>query len=194
MEENHLKTANRLVVIGGSAGSLEVITSLLPVLKQGKDTAIILIVHRKNLAGMSFPFLLSRHSSWPVSEAEEKQPILPGKVYTTPPDYHLLIEDNKTFSLDYSEKVNFCRPSIDVTMESAACVYRENTLGVLLSGANEDGVEGLVNILKAAGKILIQDPAEADLDIMPRHAVNRIRPGKVYPVNELQQALNDFII
>lgn len=193
MEKNNLKTAEKLVVIGGSAGSLDVITKVLPKLQNSHDTAILLIVHRKDIPGTKFPVLLSRNSSWPVSEAEEKFRLHAGFVYTTPSDFHLLIEEDKTFSLDYSEKVNFSRPSIDVTMESAAWVYKENLIGILLSGANEDGVEGLAKILENGGKIYIQDPAQAILDIMPNLAVKRFNPEKVYSIEELIQVINSFI-
>lgn len=193
MEKNNLKTAEKLVVIGGSAGSLDVITKVLPKLQNSHDTAILLIVHRKDIPGTKFPVLLSRNSSWPVSEAEEKFRLQAGIVYTTPSDFHLLIEEDKTFSLDYSEKVNFSRPSIDVTMESAAWVYKENLIGILLSGANEDGVEGLAKILENGGKIYIQDPAQAILDIMPNLAVKRFNPEKVYSIEELIQVINSFI-
>lgn len=193
MEKNNLKTAEKLVVIGGSAGSLDVITKVLPKLQNSHDTAILLIVHRKDIPGTKFPVLLSRNSSWPVNEAEEKFRLQAGFVYTTPSDFHLLIEEDKTFSLDYSEKVNFSRPSIDVTMESAAWVYKENLIGILLSGANEDGVEGLAKILENGGKIYIQDPAQAILDIMPNLAVKRFNPEKVYSIEELIQVINSLI-
>lgn len=184
---------DKLVVIGGSAGSLEVITQILPSLLPSDSAAIILVVHRKTIPGTSFPKLLSRNSNWKVTEVEEKYHLQPGIVYTIPSDFHLLIEEDKTFSLDYSEKINFCRPSIDVTMESAAEIFKMNTMGVLLSGANNDGVNGMERILKFGGKIIIQDPSSASLDIMPKQAMEKLKLTKAYDTASIITAINGFI-
>lgn len=105
---------------------------------------------------------------------EDKTDIEKNAIYIVPADYHLLFENNAMMSLDSSEKMNYSRPSIDVTFRSAAEVYGENVTGILLSGANADGVEGLSYIKKYKGKVWIQDPETAEVDYMPRHAIEEI--------------------
>jgi two-component system, chemotaxis family, protein-glutamate methylesterase/glutaminase len=162
---------NKLVVIGGSAGSLEVILKLI---SYAPPTAVyVIIIHRKNDGESIFANLLSSRTSMPVKEVEDKEPILTGQVYVAPPDYHLLFEDKYNFSLDSSEKVHHSRPSIDVTFESAADTFGNDVIGILLSGANADGAQGLVCIRQAGGYAIVQDPASAEIDFMPQQAINR---------------------
>jgi len=169
------------LVIGGSAGSLDGILQLLPAVKNLTSLAIVLVLHRRNGESL-LTHLLSERTSWPVKEAEEKEPIVAGTIYIAPADYHLLIEKNRTFLLDYSEKVHYSRPSIDVTFESAADVYGESLLAVLLSGANADGTDGLRRVKAAGGYTIVQDPAEAVVAYMPQHAIENGGIDAVAPV------------
>ncbi len=170
MAEDRVK--HTVVAIGGSAGSLEVILQLLAALPSNKETIYILILHRKNDQTSTLSELLQSRSPRPVVEVEDKEPIRAGVIYLAPPDYHLLIENKNHFSLDSSEKVQYSRPSIDVTFESIAEVFGEQAIGILLSGANADGAQGMA-VLKAAGAITIaQDPASADVSFMPQQAIN----------------------
>ncbi|MBS1661929.1 MAG: chemotaxis protein CheB, partial [Bacteroidetes bacterium] len=102
-----------------------------------------------------------------------------------PADYHVLLETDGTFSLDYSERVHFSRPSIDVTFRSAAEVYGSGVIGVLLSGGNADGTEGLSDIQKLGGVTVVQEPSTADVPYMPQHAITRMKPDYVMPAEEL---------
>ena len=104
-------------------------------------------------------------------EVDDKDPILPGRIYIAPADYHLLIEKDLTFSLDDSEKVNYSRPSLDVTFESAADVYAKGVVAIILSGANEDGSRGMAAIKASGGTIVAQDPSSAQMSVMPLHAI-----------------------
>ena len=106
-----------------------------------------------------------------VREAEEKEPVEPGTVYLAPPDYHLLVEKDQTFSLSHEERVNFARPSIDVLFESAAAAYGPRLIGVVLTGANRDGSAGLKAVREHGGLAIVQDPGEAESDVMPRSAL-----------------------
>ena len=169
------------LVIGGSAGSLDGILQLLPALKSLTSLAVVLVLHRRTGESL-LTHLLSERLAWPVKEAEEKEPIVAGTVYIAPADYHLLIEKDKTFSLDDSEKVHYSRPSIDVTFESAADVYGNTLLAVLLSGANADGTDGLRSVRAAGGYTIVQDPAEAVVAYMPQHAIDNNTIDKVAPV------------
>src|SRR5690606_6866641 len=122
---------------GGSAGSLEVILKFLPEIRNPIDSALIFILHRKSTqADDVLTHLFSSKSDLPVKEAEDKEIILPNRVYLAPAGYHLLIEKERTFSLDISEKVNYSRPSIDITFFTAAEAFGKNLIGVLLSGGN----------------------------------------------------------
>ncbi len=160
MAENQLNTF-QVVVIGGSAGSLETVLAMAQALPAQMQAVIIIVLHRKNDPESILENLLSYKTQVPVREVEDKDEIQPGNIYIAPPDYHLLIEDERTFSLDSSEKVHFSKPSIDVTFESVANVFRQRSIGILLSGANADGAAGLLKIRKAGGTTIAQDPVSA---------------------------------
>lgn len=163
-----------IVVIGGSAGSLSRVLRLLPHLTKKLNLAVILIFHRKETEDSALQGILAYKSELTVKEIEDKETILKHHVYIAPADYHLLIEKDLTFSLDLSEKIHFSRPSIDVTFESAADAFGQSIIGLLLSGANADGVEGLRVIQERGGKIAVQDPKSAEVPYMPQQAVNRL--------------------
>jgi len=177
------------LVIGGSAGSLDVLLEIFPKLRSELDFPIILVTHRKSGNDSLLSDLLQGRTGLKVREAEEKQPILKGNVYITPADYHLLIEDNKTISLDYSEKVNYSRPSIDVTFQSAAEVFKQELVCILLSGSNADGVEGLKCVNKLGGLVVVQNPETAIMPYMPQQAMSNAKPNVV--LNSFEMA--DFI-
>lgn len=170
MEKDHLK---KLYVIGGSSGSLDVLLAILPLFKPLHQTAIIIVLHRKSFRDSMLPELFTIHTSLTIKEAEEKEPITEGHIYIAPADYHLLIETDGTLSLDVSEKINYSRPSIDISMETAAEAYRKKTVGILLSGANADGVRGLEKIKECGGFTIAQEPSTAIVDYMPRQAIER---------------------
>jgi two-component system chemotaxis response regulator CheB len=160
-----------LLVIGGSSGSLGVVLGILMALPADFPIPIILVIHRGNSQESLLHEVLGLKSNLPLRELEEKEVIRPCMVYLAPADYHVLIEKDKSFSLDYSEKMHYSRPSIDVTFISAAEVYRDRMMGILLSGANEDGAEGMREIKTHGGYCLIQDPDDAVMNYMPRHAL-----------------------
>ncbi len=168
-----------IVVIGGSAGSLEAIFKLLPLLPPAAGAAFVLVVHRKNDAESLLVGLLSKRTTMPVKEVEDKEQITANTVYIAPPDYHLLIENKKTFSLDGSEKIQYSRPSIDVTFQSVAEVFGSETIGIILSGANADGADGLKTIKDYGGFTIVQDPVSAEVDYMPKKAIERAGPNAV---------------
>ncbi len=159
------------VAIGGSAGSLDVLLKIVPQLPTGSGASFVIVVHRKNDADSILVDLLSARTRMNVKEVEDKEPILPNVIYIAPPDYHLLFEDKASFSLDSSEKVHYSRPSIDVTFESVADTFHSSSIGILLSGANADGAEGLARIKQAGGFTIAQDPATADVAYMPQQAI-----------------------
>jgi two-component system, chemotaxis family, protein-glutamate methylesterase/glutaminase len=189
MEKVKMRKDYKLVVIGGSAGSLEVIIRMLQTLKND-SLAIIIILHRKESIHSALADLLNLKTAMRVKEAEEKEFIEPGNVYLAPADYHLLIENNRSFSLDYSEKVNFSRPSIDVTFECAASIFKKDAIGILLSGGNADGVEGLKAIKKAGGYCVVQDPESALVSFMPLFAIKELEVDRTLNADELASFLS----
>lgn len=185
MEENQLNSPERVVVIGGSAGSLEVILQLLPQLQDISSIAIVLIVHRRNTDDNVLEELLRMKSGLRVIEIEDKTAIQSGRVYVAPADYHLLFETNLTFSLDVSEKVHYSRPSIDVGFESAADVFGNKLIAILLSGANSDGTDGLLAVKDSEGVVIVQSPETAEVPFMPEYALKHLTPDYVLSPNEM---------
>jgi two-component system chemotaxis response regulator CheB len=178
------------LVIGGSAGSLEVLLKVLPNLDIIISFPIIIVLHRKSGKDSMLTDLLATKTKLPVKELEEKEKIMPGMVYIAPPNYHLLIEKNKTFSLDASEKINFSRPSIVVTFESAAEVYNKNLVCLLLSGANSDGTLGLKKIKKNGGTTIVQNPESAVVNYMPQYALENVEIDEVLNPEDIANYIN----
>lgn len=177
-------------IIGGSAGSLDVLLKVLPKVDTTISFPIIIVIHRKNGSDSLLTELLSSRTTLPVKEIDEKERILPGTVYIAPSDYHLLIEQDHTFSLDYSEKVNYSRPSIDVTFQAAAEIYKQNLVCLLLSGSNSDGVNGLKSVKSWGGTTLIQNPETAQVAYMPAQAKMHVEIDRVLNIEEIGGFLN----
>ncbi|RYG04152.1 MAG: chemotaxis protein CheB [Chitinophagaceae bacterium] len=194
MAENYVTKEFDLVVIGGSAGSLDVVLRILPQLRLGSSVSIILVMHRKNTYDFSLSDLLATKTDWKVREADEKQLLEKDTIYLAPADYHLLIENDHTLSLDVSEKVNYSRPSIDVTFESAADVYGPRVAAILLSGANDDGVDGLQKVKSVQGLTIVQDPATASVAYMPQHAIDNVDIDIILPPDELGVLINRIAV
>jgi len=185
-----MSTAPYLFVIGGSAGGLQPILTLLPGLAVSIPAAILIVLHRQSHYESLLTELLSARCGLPVVEAAEKEPLQPATVYIAPADYHLLIETNHTLSLDDSEKVNFSRPSIDVTFTSAALAYGSSMTALLLSGANIDGTEGLIDVHNAGGTTAVQDPASAEVDYMPKQAILHAPVDVILQPHEMAAFIN----
>ena len=190
MEENRVENHDKLIVIGGSAGSLAVLFKLLPKLRSDLSIPILIVLHRRSSGDSSLADLLATKTNIPITEVEDKDQILPSHIYLAPSDYHVLIEKDLTFALDYSEKVNFSRPSLDVTYESAADIYGESVVGIILSGANEDGTKGILEIKRNGGTIIAQDPQTAQMPVMPQNAISHANINRIYSVTEMADFIN----
>lgn len=190
MEKDRVIKDCKVLIIGGSAGSLEVLIELLPQLNFIPDFAIVLVLHRKSAEDSTLEELITFKTSIPVAEVEDKTPLLPGFIYIAPSDYHLLFENDDILSLDTSEKINYSRPSIDVSFESAAEVYGPALVGILLSGANADGTEGLLAIKRAGGTVLVQLPETAMVPFMPVNAIANANPDYVLDVKGMLEFIN----
>lgn len=192
MEKNEMTRPCRLLVIGGSAGSIEVILKFLPGIKKYPAFSIVIVLHRKSSGDSSLSELFATRTEVPVKEIEDKEYMQPGHIYVAPADYHLLFEKDTTFSLDFSEKVNYSRPSIDVTFESAADSYGAELCCLLLSGANADGVEGLRMVKRHGGWLAVQDPDTAESPFMPQNALLRNTIDSVLKVDEISGFINSL--
>jgi two-component system, chemotaxis family, protein-glutamate methylesterase/glutaminase len=180
------------VVIGGSLGALQALQSLLPLLPVNYALPIIVVLHQHRHASELLGKLLAAHCALPVSAIEDKAPILPGQVYLCPANYHVLIEEARTFALSVEPLVNFSRPSIDVLFESAAVAYGAGLVGVLLSGASSDGAAGLGAIKARGGTVFCQAPESAIEPIMPRAGCAATRVDRVASPTSLGRELSEL--
>jgi two-component system chemotaxis response regulator CheB len=180
------------LIIGGSAGSLDVLLKVLPILDPTLSFPIIIVIHRKHGSDSLLPNLLSSRTRLTVKEVDEKEVISAGHVYIAPSDYHLLIEQDRTFSLDYSEKINYSRPSIDVTFQTAAEVYKSKLACLLLSGSNSDGVIGLQTVKSWGGLVLIQDPDSAQVAYMPAQAKLHVEIDQILTIEKIGEFINSI--
>lgn len=159
------------IVIGGSAGALPALEVILSALPADFAPPILIVEHLHASDDGAFARHLERITVLPVIEPCDKALIMGGRIYTAPANYHLLVERDKTISLSVSEKVNWSRPSIDVLFESAARVWCDALVAVILSGASADGARGFVAVKAAGGRTLAQDPASAPIPFMPQAAI-----------------------
>jgi len=159
------------IVIGGSAGSFRIVTDILDVLPKNYPYAVILVLHRLKHIKSGFVEALTSKSLLPVIEPKDKEKIDISKVYIVPANYHLYIQPDKTFALSTEEPINHSRPSIDITLSSAAFSLKEKMVGVMLSGANKDGAAGLKRVKESGGYAIVQDPEEAMVRTMPEAAL-----------------------
>lgn len=180
------------VVMGASAGGWSAFSRILTPLPADYSLPVAIVLHVHPGQGEDFPMHLAPGRSIAVRPAQEKDPFLPGVVYFAPPDYHLLIEWDKTLSLSADPKVCHSRPSIDVLFESAASVYGPGLLGVLLTGASSDGTEGVRRINELGGLTVVQDPDTAEHPVMPRSAVTHASPWRVLGLDAITQLLLDL--
>ena len=190
MAQEDVAYNTRMLVIGGSAGSLEALLQFLPRVKKDIHFSIVIVLHRKSDAESMLSNLLQSRTELPVREIEDKEKILPSVVYVAPANYHVLVEKDLSFSLDVSEKINYSRPSIDVSLESVADVLGPAATALLLSGANSDGTEGLKCIKEKGGKVLIQQPSSAEVSYMPEQALKEIHADAVLNTEEIAGYIN----
>ncbi len=188
MEKNAV--SHSLLIIAGSAGSLNIILQVLPQIEPNEKLAIIILIHRKEDNDSMLAEILNNKSRIPVFEVEDKDPIEGGKAYIAPANYHLLIERDGNFSLDNSEKVQYSRPSIDVSFQSAAEVYQSNLACILLSGANADGTLGVKHVLANKGRVAVQSPDTAEVPFMPSQAISENKKVTVIPPQDMAVWVN----
>ena len=159
------------VAIGASAGGVEVLSVLLSSLPASCRASFFIVMHIPRERPSLLAEVFNARCALPVREAEDKEPVQPGTVYFAPPDYHLLLDRGPILALSSDEPVHFSRPSIDVLFESAADIYGERLLGLILTGANQDGAEGLAAVGRAGGRTVVQEPGGAAVPFLPEAAL-----------------------
>ncbi|MCF8114783.1 MAG: chemotaxis protein CheB [Desulfarculaceae bacterium] len=183
----------RAVVIGGSAGGSEAHLRLLGGLPVDFPCPILVVLHLHHSDGGALAQHLARVSKLEVVDPSDKEPIVPGRVYVAPANYHMLVERQGSIALSTEERVNWSRPSIDVLMESAAHAWGDGLIAIVLSGANSDGAQGLVAVKAAGGLTIAQNPAEATYGVMPQAAVDTGAVDLVMDIPEMAQRLPDLV-
>lgn len=181
------------VAIGASAGGIDALFTLLTDLQPPVRAALVLVLHLPEQHESRLAQVFGHRTGLPVEEARPHAPVEPGTVYFAPPGYHLLVEDDRTFSLSCDPPVLFSRPSIDVLLESCAEAYGNRLLGVVLTGANEDGARGLAAVKACGGLTAVQDPDEAAHTVMPEAAIRLAQPDFVLPLSGLRSLLHTVV-
>jgi two-component system chemotaxis response regulator CheB len=177
------------IVIGTSAGGVEALSTVLPALRIGVGAPVFVVLHLPREKPSLLVDIFTPKCALPVREAEDKQPVEPGTVYFAPPDYHLLIDDGPALALSTDEAVHFSRPSIDVLFESAADVYGARLLGIILTGASEDGASGLDAVRRAGGCTVVQQPETAQVSLMTEAALKLGPADFVLPLERIAELL-----
>lgn len=179
----------RAVVIGASAGGVAALLQVLGGLPSGFATPVLCVLHLPDDRHSQLAEVLQRRVQRPVSEAHDKQAIAPGRVYVATPGYHLSVERDFSLSLSQEDPVHFSRPAIDFLFVSAADAYGEGLLGILLTGANEDGAAGLAYIKNSGGRTVVQDPRDAQVALMPEAALALHQPDHILSLSGIEQLL-----
>jgi two-component system, chemotaxis family, protein-glutamate methylesterase/glutaminase len=175
----------QVIVIGGSAGAIEALCTILPSLPADFSLPLVAVLHQHPQRLSVLTSVLAARCALRVKEAEDKEPLAPATLYLAPPDYHLLLERTRRCSLSMDAPVHFSRPSIDVLFESAADSIGSGLVGLLLTGANEDGARGLARIKANGGAVIVQSPASASVPTMPEAGLRLAAADQVLPLSEI---------
>jgi two-component system chemotaxis response regulator CheB len=178
------------IVVGTSAGGVEALSVLLPAIPRSYRGAVFVVLHLPRERRSLLVDIFGPKCALAVREAEDKEPVAPGTIYFAPSDYHLLVDRGPELALSTDPPVNFSRPSIDVLFESAAEIYGPRLLGLILTGANEDGAAGLEAVARAGGTTCVQDPSTAYASMMAESALRRVRADHILGLTELAQLVS----
>lgn len=181
----------KAIVIGASAGALDAVSKVLAPLPEDFPLPVLVVVHLPADKKSILAELLNAKCRISVKEADDKEPLAAGVVYIAPPDYHLLVEKDGTISLSNEEPILYSRPSIDVLFESAADAFGSGLIGVVLTGANDDGARGLAAIRDDGGCCVVQDPHDAYSPIMPLAALQACNEARTMSLAEIAEFLKE---
>ena len=177
------------VVVGASAGGVAALLQVLGGMPEGFAIPVLCVLHLPDERHSQLASVLQRRIHRPVREARDKESIAPGLIYVAGPGYHLSVERDLSLSLSQEEPVHFSRPAIDYLFQSAADAYGAGLLGVLLTGANEDGAQGLLQIKNSGGRTVVQDPRDAQVALMPEAAVALQQPDHILSLSGIGHLL-----
>lgn len=180
------------MVIGGSAGAVEAMMKLIPQFQAKLSFPVIVVLHQLKEGPSLLPHLFAGSTRLKVKEAEPLETPQAGYLYVAPPDYHLALENDGCFSLSNDEPLNYSRPSIDILFKSASEAYGSSLLGVLVTGANHDGSEGLKMIAIRGGYTVVEDPATAKFTDMPSSAIKIFSPDQILTLEQLIKFFADL--
>ncbi len=179
----------KAIVIGSSAGGLQALKTIFSAFDEDFSIPVIVVQHISPHSDNYITTYLNRICKIKVKEANEKEPIENRVIYFSPPNFHLLVEENHTLSLSTEERVNFARPSIDVLFETAVYAYGKDLAGIILTGANNDGSSGMKLIKKHQGITIVQDPKTAEVETMPSSVINAVKVDYILSLDEIAKLL-----
>lgn len=177
--------AYEAIVIGASSGGMNAVKLLVKKLPLNFSIPVVIVLHISPQSNGQWISFFNADEQIKIKEADEKEKPEPGTIYVAPPNYHLLTEKDKTFSLTIDERVNFARPAIDVLFESAAEAYKDKLIGIVLTGSNNDGTAGMKKIKKNGGLTIVQDPSTAESAYMPASVINAIPVDYILPLEKI---------
>ncbi|MEG9328458.1 chemotaxis protein CheB [Salinimicrobium catena] len=175
----------KAIVIGLSSGGMDVLKSLFSALPRNFNIPIVIVQHLSPRSDSQWIEIFNERYEIRIKEAEEKEKLTKGTVYLAPPNYHLLIEKDGSFSLSIDERVSYARPAIDVLFETAAVAFGEKLIGVVMTGSNHDGAAGLKRIKQCGGLTIVQDPRTAFSSFMPQEAITQVNPHHTFNLQEI---------
>jgi two-component system chemotaxis response regulator CheB len=189
--EPDVGAAYQLILIGTSWGGLAALRSIVSALPADFGVPVAIVQHRHRDSDAMLARFLQGHTGLCVCEVEDKQPVEAGKIFIAPANYHLFVEPG-FFSLSIDAPVRYSRPSIDVAMMSAADSYAHHAVGVVLTGANADGAAGLRRMADGGGLAVVQDPATAEMPVMPRAALDAVPTARVFTLDRIGEFLRQL--
>ncbi|WP_417610569.1 chemotaxis protein CheB [Owenweeksia hongkongensis] len=184
-----IKKSNDIVVIGASAGGIIALKTIFGQIKKPLNCPVLVVIHRPKQGSHKLDEVLGYSSNLTIKEATNQEPMLDGIIYLAASNHHLLVENDGTLSLSLSDRVNFSRPSIDVTFYNVVKQFGNRVTGIILTGANEDGAFGLGAIASAGGKTIVQKPQEAQISVMPEAALKMAPDSKQLTLHEISNYL-----
>lgn len=182
----------KAIAIGLSSGGMDALKSLFAALPEDFSVPIIIVQHLSPRSDSQWIEIFDERYDIEIKEAEEKEKIRKGTVYLAPPNYHLLVEKDESFSLSIDERVSYARPAIDVLFETAADVFGDKLVGIVMTGSNHDGAAGLQRIKQCGGLTIVQDPQTAFSSFMPQEALDRVQPHRILDLQGILQFLKSL--
>jgi two-component system chemotaxis response regulator CheB len=183
----------KAIIIGGSAGSFQVISKILQHLPKDIPVPVFLVLHRLKHVRSGFVEALSIKSNIPIKEPYDKETYQKGIAYLAPANYHMYFDFGNKITLSTEEQVNHSRPAIDISFMSAAYLFQDKLIGVILSGANKDGVKGMISIQEMGGVTIVQDPKDSQIETMPQGTLDKITPDFILNQNKIAPKLIDLL-